>query len=287
MKLSHPYVLIVLVAVSCFVTACNKFGNKDAILAEVGDKQLTWKELMEIIPDNSTPEDSIQLAERYVENWLKEQVVLAKAEESLAEEKKDFETLIENYRKSLLIYTYEQEWIKQKLDTIVSEQEIVDYYDSNEKNFELKNYIVKVKFCAINMDNKMLPSLKKLFYSVKPEDFVKWEQLCVDLNASYYFNEDKWLLWEDLVKQIPLQTMDIEAFLNKNKNFEFDKDNNIYLLTITDYQLSGSKSPLDFEREKIRDMIINRRKMELLDRMKEDLYNKALTDKKIKTFIGS
>lgn len=228
---------------------CNKFGKKDALVAEVGDKQLTWSELMEIIPDNSTPEDSIQLAQRYINNWLKEQVVLSKAEESLADEKKDFELLIENYRKSLLIYTYEQEWIKQKLDTIVSEDEIVEYYNSNDKNFELKNYIVKVKFSALNTDNKQLPALKKLFYSVKPEDHVKWEQLCVDLNASYYFNEDKWLLWEDLIKQIPLQIVDVEAFLKKNRSFEFEKDNNIYLLSITDYQLSGSKSPLDFERE--------------------------------------
>jgi len=287
MKLRNLYFFSTAILFCWIVVSCNKLGNKDAIIAEVGDKQLTWKELMEIIPNNSSPEDSTQLAERYIENWLKEQVVLTKADESLGEEKKDFELLIENYRKSLLIYTYEQEWIKQKLDTVVGAQEIIDYYDSNEKNFELKNYIVKVKFCAINMDNKMLPALKKLFYSQKPEDYVKWEQLCVELNASYYYNEDKWLLWEDLVKQIPIQTMDIEAFLKKNKNFDFDKDNNVYLLTITDYQLSGSKSPLDFEREKIRDMIINRRKMELLDRMKEDLYNKALTDKKIKTFTGN
>jgi hypothetical protein len=267
-----------------FWIACNNSSDEGALVARVGDKTLTLNELMEVIPDNSNALDSASLAQSYVENWIKEQVVVLQAEKDLSDEKKSFDELIDNYRKSLLTYTYEQEWIRQKLDTLVMDEEITNYYNDNDKNFELKNYILKVKFAAISSDSKALPGLKKLFQSTKPEDLVKLESYCLNNGASFYFNEDKWLIWEEFINQIPLESYDAETFLKKNKTFDFEKDNNYYLIAITDYQLSGSRSPLSFEREKIRNMIINKRKLELLERMRQDLYEKAIQDKKVETY---
>ncbi len=270
--------------VGIFWMSCNNSTDQSALLARVGEKTLTLNQLMEVIPDNTNAIDSANLAQSHIENWIKEQVVVIQAERDLSDEKKSFDELIENYRKSLLTYTYEQEWVRQKLDTLVTDEEITNYYNDNEKNFELKNYILKVKFAAIASDSKALVGLKKLFYSTKPEDLVKLERYCLDNGASYYFNEDKWLIWEEFINQIPLESYDAETFLKKNKNFDFEKDNNYYLITITDYQLSGSRSPLSFEKDKIRNMIINKRKLELLERMRQDLYEKAIQDKKVETF---
>jgi hypothetical protein len=269
------------------LSACIFKRTDENAVVKVGDQVLTWNTLMDVIPDNSSPEDSVELAQRFIQDWVKEQLVLRKAEVELAEEKREFQELIENYRKSLLTYTFEQEWVKQKLDTIVTEQEIEDYYLNHENNFELRSYIVKVKFCAVSIDHKkQIPQLKKLFSSVKEEDYAKWEQMCVELGASYYFNEDKWLLWDEFIKKVPLEVMDVEAFLRRNQNIEFEKDNNIYLLMITDYQLSGSRSPLSFEREKIKAMIINKRRVTLLENMRNDLYLKAMQDNEVKTYYG-
>lgn len=265
-------------------SACNKTGDQGAVLVEVGDKQLSLNELMEVIPDNTSAEDSMALADRYIQDWILEQIIVARAEQNLSEDKQDFEELIENYRKSLLIYSYEQEWVRQKLDTLVSDPDIEAYYDQNEKNFQLKDYIVKVKFCAIAADSKNIPPLRKLFNSAKPEDLVRWQQMCVDIGASHYFDEDRWMLWDDFIKQVPLEVYDIEGFLKRKKSVEFEKDNNLYMITITDYQLSGSRSPLSFEKEKIRNMIINRRKMELLENMRRDLRAKAESDGEIKLY---
>ncbi len=282
MYVSRRIVFLFLSACLIF-SACNKNDDQDAILVEVGDKKLTLNQLMEVIPDNSDATDSTALADRYIQEWIMEQLIVSKAEESLPEDKKDFTQLIENYRKSLLTYAYEQEWVSQKLDTIVTDDEIEKYYNDNDKNFQLKGYIVKVKFCAVAAGSKAYPQLKKLFYSIKPEDHVKWEQMCVDIGASYYFNEDHWLLWEEFMKQVPLEVYDIEAFLKNKKTIEFEKDNNQYLLTITDYQLNGSRSPLSFETDRIRSMIINRRKLELLDTMRRDLYARAQQENMVKT----
>ncbi len=277
---------ILFISLCLLLICCNKNDDQGAILAEVGDKKLTINDLMEVIPDNTSSTDSITLSERYIQDWIMEQLVIIKAEEGLSEEKKNFDVLIENYRKSLLTYTYEQEWIRQKLDTTIQNEEIEKYYNDNEKNFQLKDYILKVKFSAIAYDSKNINQLKKLFYSEKPEDLVKWEQLCVDIGISYYFNEDHWMLWDEFIKQVPLEVYDVEAFLKKKKTVEFEKDNNLYLIAITDYQLSGSRSPLSFERDKIKSMILNRRKLQLLEDMRKDLLAKATQDNVIKNYYG-
>jgi nicotinic acid mononucleotide adenylyltransferase len=280
MKVQHlPVVACVLL-----LGSCHWADDRAELIAEIGDKKLTWKEVSDVVPDNSTAADSASLADHYIHDWITKQLIISKAEASLPEELMSFEEMIENYRSSLLIYAFEQEWVRQKLDTLVSEQEIEQYYIENEKNFQLKDYILKVKFTAIAADSKQLNVLKKLFNSSKPEDLVKWQSLCVDLGADYYFNEEEWLKWDEFIRQIPLEVYDVEGFLKKKNTIEFEKENNLYLISITDYQLAGSKSPLSFEREKIRAMIINKRKLSLLETMRQDIYAKAQQDGEIKLY---
>lgn len=275
-----------LLACFCILMLCSCHWGDDRaqLIAEIGDHRLTWKEVSDVVPDNSSAADSAALADHYIHDWITKQLIIAKAEASLPEELMSFEEMIENYRSSLMIYAFEQEWVRQKLDTVVSEQEIEQYYTENEKNFQLKDYILKVKFTAIAADSKQINALKKVFNSPKPEDLVKWQKLCVELGAAYYFNEEEWMKWDDFIKQIPLEVYDIEGFLKKKNTIEFEKENNLYLISIADYQLAGSKSPLSFEREKIRTMIINKRKLTLLENMRQDIYAKAQQDGDIKLY---
>lgn len=269
-----------------FALACNNKSGSDAIIAQVGDKVLYLSELQDIIPDDSSPEDSLMLGEKYVKDWIVDQVVVKKAEENLSEEQKNFEELIENYRKTLLTYSYEQELVRQQLDTNVSNEEIEKYYNENIQNFELRDYIVKVKFCAIASDSKDLKQLKKLFYSADPKDYLKWEALCIEKQASYYIDEDHWMLWEDLVKKIPIEVYDVESFLTRNKSVEVEKNGNTHLIAFLDYQLSGSRSPLSFERDRIKAMIINKRKLDLISKMKEDLYQQAVSNNEVENYLN-
>lgn len=278
---------ILLGALALLWAGCRRESGTRDLVARVGEKSLSWDQLRDVIPDEASPEDSAMLAERYVQDWIKEEVILGEAEQNLPDDRKDFAEQIENYRRSLLKYAYEQEWVRQKLDTAVSGEEIEAYYNENIQNFQLKDYIVKVKFCAISADadSRRIKSLRKLFYSNDPEDITPWIRLCVDLGASYYFDEDKWMLWDEFIQQIPLKVYDREGFLRNNRDVEFTKDNNLYLIRITDYQLSGSQSPLSFERDKIREMILNRRKLDLLNRMREDLYVRATSEGRVETFF--
>jgi len=273
----------IVLALLCGI-GCNQNNNESALVAKIGDKELRWDEITEMIPDNSSPDDSVKLAERFIESWTREQSVVALAAYTLSEDQEQIEVLIEQYRQSLLTYHFEQQFVQQHLDTNVQQQEIEAYYSANESNFELKDYILKVKFCAVNSDNKQLTALKKVFSSSKPEDFGKWQKLCVETGASSYFSEDNWMRWDELIQQIPLDVYDVESFLRQKKYIEFTKDNNSYFLTVLDYKLRGGVSPLSFEKEKIKSLILNKRKIELLLKMREDVYQKALSEKSIELY---
>ncbi|MFM7731260.1 MAG: hypothetical protein ACKO6L_09490 [Flavobacteriales bacterium] len=265
-------------------TSCGSKKN-GAVIAEVDGKQLTLEEIMRIVPDNSTAEDSAQLVERYIKDWATQQLLVAKAEETLSDEQQSFSERIEEYRLSLLTHAFEQEWVRQKLDTNVTEAEIQAYYDANEGNFELKDYIVQVKFCAVAKDGKLVEQVRKLFQSALPEDLGKWQQTCVDAGASFYFEEGEWMSWVDFIRQVPLEVYNIESFLQTNKNIEFAKENTLYLIQFLKYQLRGSKSPLSFEKERIANMIINKRKQDSLAALRKDMYEQALQNGSIKTYF--
>ena len=273
-------------AVSFCILLMAACGNKKngAVIAEVNGKQLTLEEIMRIVPDNSTAEDSAQLVERYVKDWATQQLLVTKAEETLTNDQQSFEERIEEYRLSLLTHAFEQEWVRQKLDTNVTDAEIQAYYDANEGNFELKDYIVQVKFCAVAKDSKSVDGVRKLFQSAVPEDLGRWEQACVDAGASFYFEEDTWMSWVDLIRQVPLEVYNVESFLQTNKNIEFVKENTMYLIQFIKYQLRGSKSPLSFERERIANMILNKRKQDSLAALRKDMYEQAMQDGTIKTY---
>lgn len=244
-------------------------------------KQLTWDEISSIVPDNSSEEDSAALAERFINDWLKEQAILNQAEMSLSEVEKNFDEELAKYRKNLLTFAYENQYVQQRLDTLISEEEITNYYENNQEIFGLKDYIVKVKFCILQKETPKLKKFRKLFESEGAEDLVELEQFCVDYGASYYLNIDNWMYFEELVSKVPLETYNVESFLRKNPKAEFEKGDKLYFVHVLDYKFKDSVSPLGLVQNQIRSLILNRRKKELLAKMREDLYKSALSSKEI------
>lgn len=272
---------LVLAAISIlFIASCAKQGEPQVKLAaRAFDKKLSLEELMHAIPNDASEEDSIRLAETFINNWLREQVVLTYAERNLTEEQKIFEKQIEDYRKSLLIYAYENQLINQKLDTLISDEEIEAYYNANSDNFQLRDYIVRVKFAVVDAGIPKMKKFRKAFLSDDPDSLTELDELCQEYKAACFSEDSIWLYFNDLLKDIPMEVYDTESFLKKNKNIEFEGENRVYFLTIKDYKLKDNVSPLSFERDNIKAIILNTRKVELLTKMRNDIFNDAIQKK--------
>lgn len=278
--LNNTLAIIMLLAVS----SCSYLKKQpgDDILAIAGDKYLYRSEMEGVIPKGIPTTDSMEIARQFIDNWIRQEVLLKHAESNLEENRKDFTKQLEAYRNSLLIYEYESELIRQKLDTVVSETEIQEFYQANESSFQLPENIIRVSYVKIPNDSKSKPSAKKarqLLVSKNPDDQINLMELCDESMFSCRIDGENWITFSDFIRELSLDISNQEDFL-KNKTF-FESNDSLftYLIRINDYKTIESSAPASLVQDKIRNLILNKRKSELINRMQQQIFEEALKNK--------
>jgi hypothetical protein len=196
-------------------------------------------------------------------------------------EEKDVEALINDYRKSLLIYRYQQKIVSERIDTFVSEDEMKYYFNSHPDDFSLIQPIVRINYIKIKSDSRELNKIKSLLKSNTAVDKTRLFQFCVTHAEKQFLDEEAWLLLDEVRKEIPIETYNDEHFLKNNKFVEINENDVVYLLRIFDYRIQNGPSEYAFEKEKIRSIIIQQRKNAFLKKLEEDLVKDAEAEGKL------
>lgn len=264
-----------------WLTACEPAADpeKGEVVAKVYGYYLYESDLTGVVPSGTPKKDSLFLVGNYIDNWVKKRLLLRQAERNLTPKQQDFTQKLDDYKNSLLIYTYENELIRQKLDTIVPEEEIEAYYEQNKGSFELRYNIVKVVYVVLPHDSEEVKDFRKLLKNSDTLSTSVIESLALQYAFSYYLGDEIWIRFDDLLEQVPIETFNQELFLRNNKYLEIDDNPFLYLIRFKDYMISESVSPLEIEHDNIRNIIINRRKQELIRSMHAELFDQALRDK--------
>lgn len=269
---------------------CDYFNRKNIpeqkpeAVARVYDKYLFRSDIEKLIPSGTPKPDSLLMVKSYIDNWIKQNVILHKAETNLAAEQKDVEKRLEEYRNSLITYIYESELIKQRLDTAVSETELEKYYNDNERNFELKENIIKAIYIKTKKNAPKLDKLKQWYKSESGKDFTDLEGYCHQYATDFYLDDNTWLPFDELLKKVPIKTYDKEQFLKNNRYIEITDSSDIYFVNIKGFMIKESLSPLSFERDNIRSLIINKRKLQLVQDMEKAAYEQALKNNEFEIY---
>ncbi len=278
--LNNILAIIMLLAVSSCSYLKKQAG--DDILAIAGDKYLYRKEMEGLIPKGIPATDSMEIARQFIDNWVRQEVLLKHAESNLGESRKDFTKQLEAYRNSLIIYEYESELIRQKLDTVVSETEIQEFYQANESNFQLPENIIKVSYVKIPTDSNTKPSAKKarqLLVSKNPDDLINLMELCDQSMFSCRIDDENWITFSDFIRELSLDISNQEDFLKNKSFFETNDSLFTYLIRINEYKTIESSAPASLVQDKIRNLILNKRKSELINRMQQQIFEEALKNK--------
>lgn len=276
LRILHNYLFLLVIA---GLSACNSHKEKQKhgeLVARVFENHLYEEDIAEMLPEGVKDNDSALLVSNYINNWIRQKLLLHKAELNLDDEQKNVEKQLEDYRNSLVIYLYEKEFVRQRLDTVVSDEEIEKYYEENKGNFELKDNIVKVLYVKMDNKTKKTDKLKRWLKSSDLDDRKKLEEYCVQNAEKYFFDDDNWILFDELIKEIPIKTYNKELFLKNNRFVEVQDSLYIYMVNIKDFQVKETTSPLSFEKENIKNIIINTRKLELVKKMEEEIYHEAI-----------
>jgi hypothetical protein len=267
-----------------FLFSCKNSSSdfKEKPLAKVGDSYLFFSDLKEI--SFGEKKDSAEAVKNFVNNWVREMVLLQKAENNLTEDKKKYDKMVEDYRKSLITYQYESELVKQKLDTVVNDEEISKYYEENKSNFELKDNIIKVIYVKVSKKAPKVEKVKEWYRSNDVKDKDALAGYCHQYAENFYLDENNWLLFDDVLKEIPMKLYDKEQFLQNNRSIEAQDSTYLYFANIKGFMTKNSASPLSFEKENIRNIILNKRKVDLIKKMREDIYNEAVQNKSFEIY---
>jgi hypothetical protein len=252
--------------------------GKDPI-ARVKDVFLYRDDIADLVPEGTSKEDSLLIVNKYIDNWIHETLVLQKAEKNLADEQKNFRKLLEDYRRSLIIHAYEEALVSQNLDTTVTDAEIEQYYKGHPSDFELKDNIINVTYVKVKKNAPKLDKLRQWYRSDNEKDMASLKSYCLQFAENYFLDSETWLLFDDLLKEIPIKMYDKELFLQNNRFVEVQDSLSYYFVNIKGFKIKNSLSPLSFEKENIRSIILNRRKLELIGKMKEDVYTEGVKNK--------
>lgn len=271
-----------------FICSCS-LVNKEAeeqVLARVEDKSLFISDIEGIVPVNASADDSSLIINNYIQKWVKDNLILKKAELNLKESQKDFQKQLEDYRSSLIVYSYEKELIKQRLDTVVLGHEIQDFYDNNNQNFELRNDIVKVIYLKINKKAPQLKKIRRLYKYKKDSDKDELKELAHQYAEKFHLNDDQWILFDELKNEVPIFVSEATGYLKNIKYIEVEDSLSIYFVHIENYKLKNDVSPLAFEAKNIKNIIINKRKLSLINKIRSELYEEAFINKNIEIYTN-
>lgn len=268
--------LIAFLALPLVLSACKSdVPVEDEIVAKVYDEYFLKDELAAKMPRNYNREDSAQIADQIVNNWVRQTAVFKFAEQHLTDEQKDFSQQLEDYRNSLVTYAYERELINQKLDTVVGDSEITTYYEENIENFKLRTYIVKLRFIKLSPDAPKMKKVESWFTSDDVEDFDKLYDYCRKYAENFYFKDENWLYLEEFLREVPIDETDWNNFLKNTTYLKFESGDFLYLIRIYDYKLKDDRSPIALEIDGIKDLILNKRKVELINEMRQNVVTEA------------
>ncbi|MFW6310026.1 MAG: hypothetical protein ACOC1D_02905 [Prolixibacteraceae bacterium] len=280
-EIVRKYGAVILLAIIIF--GCNRKDNDGSdVIAEVGEIQLHLSEIAHVLPDDLEKEDSISMAQDYINKWIKRQLLIQKAEENLSVDQKDLSKELEEYRNSLIIYRYKNELMKQRMDTTVSEAQILEYYNANKENFKLSKNIVKAIFVKTPEEFAEPEQLIKWCTNPAEEDIIELRDYCIQYAKNYAFFTDNWVDFGLVAKSIPQQINNPEEFLKQNNRIELTEDGYYYLVSIQDYKLKNELAPVEFVADNIKNLIINKRKIEFLKEVENNVYTEGIRKNKFK-----
>lgn len=279
MNIRFIYILVVLV-----IFSCKRSENEGKPVAKVYENVLYEEDIIEMLPDNISKEDSLIFVKNYINKWAREQLMVQKAKINLHEEKEHINTLVNQYHQDLLINKYKEAVVKQELDTLVTEEDIEKFYGDNKEIFKLNEALVKFRYIFFNEKINNAKEFISLFKDDKHDSDIKIMKQELQLK-SHNLNDSIWIKYDDVLKNASfLKSYDKNDFLKKNKFIHKEDSTGVYLVKIKDVLLRNDTAPMSYAIPTIKQMLLHKRKLELLKKIEETLTEDAIKNKEFQIY---
>lgn len=269
------------------VIGCKNYdpAPKRIAVAKVGNVTLYYDEIPRLIQPEMSEADSIAIIKSYITGWSKKEALVQKAEDNLSPDfQKDMARQLEETRANLMIYQYQRQMMFQRMDTVISDQEIEEYYSKNEESLKLTSNIVKALFVKIPKETPDIDKARNWSRSNVQADLNQLESYCYQFAEKYDDFDEEWIPLNQLSGELPEEFSNQEEFLRRTAFYETSDSLSVYFVSIRDYRLKLSLAPYEYIKDEIKGIILNNRRFEFIKSLEEGIYNEALKDNIIKIY---
>ncbi|MFI2743988.1 peptidyl-prolyl cis-trans isomerase [Zhouia sp. PK063] len=267
--------------------SCSYFQPKDnrKVVASVGNHNLYEEDIKDILGENYSKEDSVNIVSSYINSWAIKRMLIDKAEVNLSEIKQhEFNKLVEEYKIDLYSNAYREALVNKSLDTTITEAELRSYYNDNKDNFKLNEDLLKLRYIGLPPNFSDAGKIKKAFEKFDEDDKKMLKSRALQFK-SYSLNDSTWVKTKQVIEHIPpLNGENKDEYLKKSKMFELNDSLGIYLVFVKDIRQREEIAPLMYVKPTVRQIILNKRKLEFIRNLEKDLLKEGLENKQFKIY---
>jgi hypothetical protein len=278
--------LVIIGSIICLLS-CNIFNKNDdrKPIARVNDNYLYEEDISDLVSEGTSKKDSIIIVNAYIDRWARQLLLMDGALTNLSEEKQqEFSKLVRQYKSDLYTKAYLERLVNKNIDTIVDLEEASVFYESNKESFKLNDDLLQLRYLRLPLNPMNLDTIVKRFKRFELNDQQYLDSISLQFK-SFSLNDSLWVKFNQVVDKVPVVTQQIKDQLLKKSNFLQLKDSlNLYLMHVNDIRLRNDYAPIDYVSKSIQQIVINKRKLELIKEFEKDIIKDAIKNKKFQTY---
>lgn len=254
-------------------------------LVELDGNFLYQEDLAAVQPVGQSKDDSLLFAEHYIRNWAEDILLYEKAQNNIPDNA-EIEQLVKNYRKALIMHVYQQSLIQEKLAEEITEADLQTYYDTNKDVFKAEVPLMKGLFIKVPLTSPGIGRVRQWYKDERQSAVEHLEKYSLQNAVKYEYFYDKWIPASEILSLMPLREEKVDAYFAKNRHVELKDTAYWYFLNVSDYIPTGGQEPYEAARSAVSEMVVNRKQVEFLNQVKDDLYKEAVEDGKLKYCVN-
>ncbi len=274
---NNRYYIGIAIALSLTLSSCeliNNYRRGEAVVTVAG-KSLYAPELAEATSAALSAEDSASLADAYIRQWVTETALYEKAKQH-ADKPQQIEKQVENYRRSLYVKAYEKQLVDNKMQKIIPEDTLQQYYDSHSSYFTLRENIIKGLLIVIPAQAPDREALQSWLGDLNDENMELIEKYAYQNATGYELFTDQWHTQSKILLRIPMERNNMTTLLRDHKIISLSDSTSCYLLRVTDKKMKGETMPYEYARPEIEKLLLEKRQQAFLKEEKEKIYQEAV-----------
>lgn len=264
--------------------SCSFFESvsKGEKVVQIGNAVLYKNDINKVVPRGISSADSSSFVEQYVNSWVLKQLMLRKAEEQLPKADKDVSALLDDYRTQLLLFRYENRYVEERLDTLVTDQQRREYYSAHKGAFMAVNGVVRGRVVKMHNSSPNLQMVRTLSGKNDAASVDRLDELAYNTAYKYDNYGNNWIDMSIVARDMDMEISELVERIERRGIVEQKDSAYSNFLQVVEYVLPGDVSPYEYNREKIGNIILSKRKQELVTALHKEIYNDAISSKKIK-----